>query len=68
MDIKLSAEVYRIGVSIGLLATQDVIKWADNVIKQCDSQPYEIIELSLSVKEKLENITNGSFTSVMPFL
>ena len=68
MDIKLSAEVYRIGVSIGLLATQDVIKWADNVIKQCEIPPYEIIELSLSVKEKLENITNGSFTSVMPFL
>ncbi|SES45607.1 hypothetical protein [Psychrobacillus sp. OK032] len=57
MDIKLSAEVYRIGVLIGLLNIQDVIKWADSVIEQCDTPPYEIIELSLSAKEKLEDIT-----------
>jgi len=57
LDIKLSAEVYRIGVLIGLLNIQDVIKWADNVIEQCDTPPYEIIELSFSAKEKLEDIT-----------
>lgn len=57
MDIKLSAEVYRIGVLIGLLNIQDVIKWADNVIEHCDTPPYEIINLALSANEKLEDIT-----------
>jgi len=56
MDIKLMAEVYRLGVSIGLLSIEEVIKWADNVIEQLDTPPYEIIELSLSTKEKLEVI------------
>ena len=57
MDIKLSAEVYRIGISIGLLTIEDIMKWADKVIEQYDTPPYEIIELSLSAKKKLEDIT-----------
>jgi hypothetical protein len=36
---------------------EHIMKWVDNVIEQCDPPPYEIIELSLSAKEKLEDIT-----------
>ena len=57
MDIKLMADVYRIGISIGLFSIQEVIKWTDNIIDQLDTPPYELIDLSLSAKEKLENIT-----------
>ncbi|GGA49537.1 hypothetical protein [Psychrobacillus lasiicapitis] len=72
MDIKLSAEVYRIGVSIGLLTIEDIMKWADNVIEQYDTPRYEIIELSLSAKKKLEDITlslmeiSGDFDNNLP--
>ena len=72
MDIKLSAEVYRIGVSIGLLTIEDIMKWADNVIEQYDTPPYEIIELSLSAKKNLEDITlslmeiRGDFDNDLP--
>ncbi|GGA48818.1 hypothetical protein [Psychrobacillus lasiicapitis] len=57
MDIKLNAEVYRIGVSIGLLTVEDIVKWADAVIDQSDAPPYELIELSLSAKKKIDDIT-----------
>lgn len=57
MDIKLMAEVYRLGISIGLFTIQEVIKWADKVIEQLEAPPYEIIDLSLSSKETLEAIT-----------
>ena len=46
MDIKLSAEVYRIGVSIGLLTIEDIMKWADNVIEQYYTPPCESEKLS----------------------
>ncbi|MDD1501619.1 hypothetical protein PVA17_02370 [Lysinibacillus sp. CNPSo 3705] len=52
MEIKVTAEVYRLGILIGLYTVQDVIKWADNVIESLDNPPYEIIEISLSSQEK----------------
>ncbi|MFF2878451.1 hypothetical protein ACFVR2_19230 [Gottfriedia sp. NPDC057991] len=56
MDLKLNAEVNRLGLTIGLLTIEDVINWADNVIEHHDFPPYEIIELSLSSKESLEKV------------
>ncbi|WP_316568799.1 hypothetical protein [Neobacillus sp. YIM B06451] len=56
MEIKLVAEVYRIGISIGFLTIKGMIKWADTIIDNLDSPPYEIIELSLSTKEKQDEI------------
>ncbi|MFB7155549.1 hypothetical protein [Lysinibacillus sp. NPDC056232] len=52
MDINVMAEVYRLGILIGLYTVQDVIKWADNVIERLDNPPYEVIEISLSSQEK----------------
>ncbi|WLR42295.1 hypothetical protein LC087_16465 [Bacillus carboniphilus] len=52
MDIKTIAEVYRLGLAAGFYTIQDVIKWADNLIEKVDEPPYEIIEVSLSSREK----------------
>ncbi len=52
MDIKVTAEVYRLGILIGFYTVQDIIKWADNVIERLDHPPYEVIEVSLSSQKK----------------
>ncbi len=54
MNIKLTAEVYRLGISIGIFTVQEVIKWADNIIDTLENPPYEIIDLSLSSKLNIE--------------
>ncbi|WP_139892835.1 hypothetical protein [Bacillus sp. D386] len=54
MNIKLTAEVYRVGISIGIFSVQEIIKWADNAIKTLENPPYEIIDLSLSSKLNIE--------------
>ena len=54
VNVKLAAEVYRIGYSIGVFMKQEVIKWADSVIETLDNPPYEIIDLSLSSKLNTE--------------
>ncbi|MFF2176750.1 hypothetical protein ACFVT8_09870 [Lysinibacillus sp. NPDC058147] len=73
MDIKVTAEVYRLGVLIGLYTVQDVIKWADNVIERLDNPPYEVIEISLSSQEKtidvcskLKVFNGGLYTNDLP--
>jgi hypothetical protein len=52
MEIKITAEVYRLGILMGLYTVQDVVNWADHVIEQLDHPPYEVIEIALSSKEK----------------
>ncbi len=56
MEIKVIAEVYRLGLAIGYYSVQDVIRCADTIIEQLDKPPYEIIEISLSSKEKLVDV------------
>ncbi|MBK3493607.1 hypothetical protein JFL43_01720 [Viridibacillus sp. YIM B01967] len=51
MDLKLNAEVYRIGLNIGLFSISDIVKWADKVIDKLNVPPYEFIELAMSSKE-----------------
>ncbi|UPW84372.1 hypothetical protein [Lysinibacillus sp. Ag94] len=52
MNIKVTAEVYRLGIMIGFYTVPDVIKWADHVIERFDNPPYEVIAISLSSQEK----------------
>jgi hypothetical protein len=72
MYIKLMAEVYRLGISVDFLTVQEMIKWADNIIENLDTPPYEIIELSLSSNEKYDDINlklmmvNGEFDRNLP--
>ena len=50
MDIKVMAEVYRLGIAIGYFTVQDVIDWADALIGSLEQPPYELIDISLSLK------------------
>lgn len=50
MDIKVMAEVYRLGIAIGYFTVQDVIDWADALIGSLEQPPYELIDISLSSK------------------
>lgn len=48
MEIKVQAEIYRLGLFIGFFRVKNVIEWADQLIEKLDQPPYEILEISLS--------------------
>ncbi|MGF2711774.1 hypothetical protein ACQUY5_05340 [Bacillus cereus] len=52
------AEVFRIGLQIGLFSKTDVINWADQTIETLDSPANEIIDVSLSSNDKLVDIAS----------
>ncbi|TBX46501.1 hypothetical protein E0M44_16425 [Bacillus toyonensis] len=58
VNIKIIAEVFRIGLQIGLFSKTEVIKWADHAIETLDSPSIEIIEVSLSSNDKLVDIVS----------
>ncbi|TKH47370.1 hypothetical protein FC698_15715 [Bacillus cereus] len=58
VNIKIIAEVFRIGLQIGLFSKTEVIEWADHTIKTLDSPSIEIIEVSLSSNDKLVDIVS----------
>jgi hypothetical protein len=58
VNIKITAEVFRIGLQIGLFSKTEVIKWADHTIETLDSPSNEIIEVSLSSNDKLVDIVS----------
>ncbi|MBY0599280.1 hypothetical protein K4569_23940 [Bacillus bingmayongensis] len=53
MNVKEMAEVYRIGLQIGIFSKADIINWADQTIEKLDHPSNEIIEVSLSSNDKL---------------
>ncbi|MBJ8106904.1 MULTISPECIES: hypothetical protein [Bacillus cereus group] len=55
---KEMAEVFRIGLQIGLFSKNDVINWADHTIETLDSPVNEIIDVSLSSNDKLVDIAS----------
>ncbi len=56
MDIKVMAEVYRLGIAIGYFTVQDVIDWADALIESLEQPPDELIDISLSSNAKLIDV------------
>ncbi|PGP27644.1 hypothetical protein CN994_07145 [Bacillus anthracis] len=58
VNIKVIAEVLRIGLQIGLFSKTEVIKWADHTIETLDSPSIEIIEVALSSNDKLVDIVS----------
>ncbi|MED1014283.1 hypothetical protein P4T54_25910 [Bacillus mycoides] len=58
VNTKIIAEVFRIGLQIGLFSKNDVIEWADHTIETLDSPSNEIIEVSLSSNDKLVDIVS----------
>ncbi|PEZ63329.1 hypothetical protein CN372_14055 [Bacillus anthracis] len=72
VNIKIIAEVFRIGFQIGLFSKTEVIEWADHTIETLDSPSIEIIEVSLSsndksvdIVSKLKNI-KGTYNKKLP--
>lgn len=43
-----------IGLVIGYLSKQDIIKWVDTVIEDMEDFPYELIDVSLSNNKSLK--------------
>ena len=58
VNIKVIAEVLRIGLQIGLFSKTEFIEWADHTIETLDSPSIEIIEVSLSSNDKLIDIVS----------
>lgn len=58
VNVKIIAEVFRIGLQIGLFSKTEVIEWADHTIETLDSPSIEIIEVSLSSNDKLVDIVS----------
>ncbi|MGE7885182.1 hypothetical protein [Bacillus sp. NPDC094077] len=58
VNIKVIAEVLRIGLQIDLFSKTEVIEWADHTIETLDSPSIEIIEVSLSSNDKLVDIVS----------
>ncbi len=56
MEIKVQAEIYRLGLFIGFFQVKHVIEWADQLIEKLNQPPYEILEISLSSKAKLATV------------
>lgn len=45
--LKVVAEVYRLGLTIGFSEKNDVIKWVDKTIDELPQPPIELIEISM---------------------
>ncbi|MED3447913.1 hypothetical protein P4483_29120 [Bacillus thuringiensis] len=58
VNVEIIAEVFRIGLQIGLFSKTEVIKWADHTIETLDSPSIEIIEVALSSNDKLVDIVS----------
>lgn len=56
MEIKVQAEIYRLGLFIGFFQVKNVIEWADQLIEKLDQPPYEILEISLSSKSTIASV------------
>ncbi|PFY68967.1 hypothetical protein COL46_18835 [Bacillus toyonensis] len=72
VNIKIIAEVLRIGLQIGLFSKTEVIKWADHTIETLDRPSFEIIEVSLSSNDKLVDVVSklknikGTYDKILP--
>lgn len=72
VNMKIIAEVFRIGLQISLFSKTEVIKWADHTIETLDSPSIEIIEVSLSSNDKLVDIISklknikGTYNQKLP--
>lgn len=52
-DFAQLLEVFRAGLSQGLIEKQTIIKWADNIIQADDEPDIRLIELSLSGSQSI---------------
>lgn len=72
MEIKVQAEIYRLGLFIGFFKMKHVIEWADQLIEKLDQPPYEILEISLSSNSTIASVCSkltdvkGKYDQALP--
>lgn len=59
--LKVLTGIYYLGIGCGLWTKTEVIDWCDKVIEAIDSPPYEILEVSMMSKSKIDDIENKLF-------
>ncbi|HDR7860817.1 TPA: protein kinase [Bacillus toyonensis] len=59
--VRKLTRIYGLGLCCGLWNKAEVIQWCDKLIEASDSPPYEIIEISLMSKEKIDDIEGKLF-------
>lgn len=59
--IRRLTRIYGLGICCGLWSKAEVIQWCDKLIEASDSPPYEIIEISLMSKAKIDDIEGKLF-------
>ncbi|WP_242215414.1 protein kinase [Bacillus cereus group sp. BfR-BA-01383] len=59
--IRKLTRIYGLGICCGLWSKTEVIQWCDKLIEASDSPPYEIIEISLMSKAKIDDIEGKLF-------
>jgi hypothetical protein len=70
--IKEMAEVYRLGLLTGLFSKEDVIAWADSIVRSESKPDYAFIEVSMSKNMIADDVANhlgsikGTFDSKLP--
>ncbi|MGD6962327.1 hypothetical protein ACQCVB_09000 [Fictibacillus phosphorivorans] len=72
MEIKVQAEIYRLGLFIDFFRVKNVIEWADQLIEKLDQPPYEILEISLSSNSTIASVCSkltdvkGEYDEALP--
>ena len=59
--IQRLTRIYGLGLCCGLWNKAEVIQWCDKLIEASDRPPYEIIEISLMSKAKIDDIEGKLF-------
>ncbi|PIE92049.1 protein kinase [Bacillus fungorum] len=59
--VRKLTRIYGLGLCCGLWSKDEVIQWCDKLIEASDSPPYEIIEISLMTKAKIDDIEGKLF-------
>lgn len=59
ITLRVLADVYRIGLTIGYFGRADVIHWADTLVDKMETPPLELIEVSMTANAKPVDIASA---------
>lgn len=60
-SLQILTSIYGLGLGCRLWSIKEVIQWCDKMIEASDNPPYEIIEVSLMSKAKINDIEGKLF-------
>lgn len=59
LPLKVVAEVYRLGLTIGFFDKSHVIQWVDTAIDELSHPPFELLEVSMKAKASLVDVASA---------